>query len=289
MENRAIEVKGIKIKISERASEDYISLTDMGASGSQRPALVIANWIRNKDTIEFLGLWEQLFNPNFKVLEFEDFMRQAGSNKFAISPQDWIAKTNAIGLVSKSGRGGGTYGHRDIAFEFGAHISPTFRLLLIREFQRLKQQESERLNQEWEVRRVLAKVNYGLHTHYVKSQLIDRWDVAKVNEALVYASEADLLNLALFGCTAQQWRTINPELVAKGLNIRDAATLHELTVLSNIESYNAILLRNGVTSEFRLRELQRTAEQQLTIFEEINKFALEQLQSPHLKLLPPEE
>ncbi|MFN4254827.1 MAG: KilA-N domain-containing protein [Saprospiraceae bacterium] len=280
-QGRSIEVKGVTIRTAEHATEDFISLTDM-ASGSNRPALVIANWLRNRDTIEFLGLWEQLFNPDFKVLEFEDIFNQTGSNRFALSPQDWIQRTNAIGLVSKSGRGGGTYGHRDIAFEFGAYISPAFKLLLIREFQRMKQQELAGSNQDWEVRRLLSKVNYGLHAHFVKTELIERWDVEKTAEALVYASEADLLNLALFGRTAKQWREENPALAAKNLNIRDAASLHELTVLSNLESYNSILLRNGVSKEMRLQELHRTARQQLQVFEEMNQFALEKLKSPRL-------
>lgn len=283
MKNRTIEVNGLKIRLADRQDEDFISLTDM-AAGTLRPALVIANWLRNKDTVEFLGLWERLFNPDFKVLEFEDFMAQAGSNRFAISPQDWVAKTGAIGIVSKSGRGGGTFAHRDIAFEFGAHISSSFKLLLIREFQRLKAAEAAALNQDWTVRRMLSKVNFRLHTEAIKTNIIERWDVWKHEQALVFASEGDILNLALFGITAKDWRELNPDLAAKNLNIRDLANLHELTVLSNLESYNSILLEKGVGKEQRLAELHRTAQQQLRVFEEMNQFALEKLQSPNLQL-----
>lgn len=283
MKQQELEVSGLKIRLEKRQDADFISLTDM-ARGSIRPALVIANWIRNKDTVEFLGLWERLFNPDFKVFEFEDLLSQAGANRFAISPQDWIARTGAVGIASKSGKGGGTFAHQDIAFEFGAHISPSFKLLLIREFQRLKNEEAGRLSQDWTVRRLLSKVNFDLHSNAVKSHLIERWDVRKHEEALVYASEADLLNMAVFGMTARDWRELNPDLAAKNLNVRDTATLHELTVLSNLESYNSILLRNRASKEGRLSELRRTAEQQLRVFEEMNRFSLEQLQSPHLKL-----
>lgn len=272
-----IEVKGSKVKIlTHDDGEDYISLTDI-VSGFDDGHDLIKNWLRSRATVDFLGVWERLYNAGFNWVEFDLIRAEAGSNAFRLSVQKWTEQTGAVGIRASTGRYGGTWAHRDIAIHFCTWLNPEYYLLLVREFQRLKELESAAHNLEWKVRRELSKVNYTLHTEAVRSEIIERWNVRPSEEWLHYASEADLLNLALFGLTAAQWRESNPEAAAKNLNLRDAATLHELTVLSNLESYNAILLRNGLPKDARFLELQRTARQQLEIFESMAKFPVGQL------------
>jgi len=250
---RTISVKGTRVSIVTRLEEDYISLTDMLKHFGDES--VLYNWLRNRNTIEFLGIWELLYNPNFKPLEFERFKRQAGLNSFALSPKKWIEATGAVGIYAKSGRGGGTYAHRDIAFEFGSWLSPEFKLYLIKEFQRLKDEEARVNALEWSFQRTLAKVNYRIHTDAIKEHLIPlRLTPAQTN--VVYANEADLLNMALFGVTAAQWRQANPE---QNGNIRDGATLEQLVVLSNLESINAVFIHQQLSAPERLIQLNAIA------------------------------
>jgi len=216
--------------------------------------------MRTRSAIEFCGLWEQLNNPYFKSIEFDAFKNQSGANSFALTPQKWIEATNAVGIISKSGRYGGTYAHRDIAFEFATWISAEFKFYLINEFQRLKKQESNRQNLEWNLQRTLAKVNYSIHTDAIKERLIPE-KLSKQQISFVYASEADMLNMALFGKTAAEWRNENPEV--KG-NIRDQATLEQLVVLSNLESINAVLIHQSLSQSERLKQLNQIAISQMT-------------------------
>jgi hypothetical protein len=253
MKNRIINVKGAEVTIVTRQEQDYISLTDMMKNFGDES--ILYNWLRNRNTIEFLGIWEQLYNVNFKPLEFDRFKSQAGLNSFALSPKKWIEATGAIGLYAKAGRGGGTYAHRDIAFEFGSWLSPEFKLYLIKEFQRLKDEESRATSLEWNFQRTLAKVNYKIHTDAIKERLIPpRLTVAQTS--IIYASEADLLNVALFGITAAQWRQANPDQTG---NMRDAATLEQLVVLSNLESINAVLIHQSLAGPERLVQLNAIA------------------------------
>jgi hypothetical protein len=262
MKNRTISVKGSEITISRKEREDYISLTDIAKyRNSSEPFAIINNWMRSRSTIELLGLWEQLSNPVFKPLEFERFKNEAGSNYFVLSPQRWIEATNAIGLVCKSGRYGGTFAHKDIAFEFASWISVEFKLYLIKEFQRLQQEEFNQNHLEWNVSRTIAKVNYLIHTDAIKANLIPP-DLKKSKQKFIYADEADLLNLALFGQTASAWKAEHPE--HKG-NMRDYATLEQLVVLSNLESFNAELIKIGMNAEERLRKLNSTAIEQMKV------------------------
>ena len=225
----------------------------------------IRNWMRNRNTVEFLGIWEQLYNPNFKGVEFDTFKKEAGLNSFNLTPKKWIEATDAIGIVSKSGRQGGTYAHRDIAFEFGAWISPMFKLLLIKEFQRLKEIEANQFNLEWDVKRILSKINYHIHTDAVKNHIIPSSNYAKNSEWLAYAEEADVLNVALFGYTAKQWREANPQQTLEGKNMRDFASINKLTVLSNLESFNSELIKSKLDKQTRFNNLYRIAKQQLEI------------------------
>lgn len=241
-------------------NEDYISLTDIARYASTEPFSVINNWLRNKDTISFLGLWEQLNNPNFKPIEFERFKNAAGANAFTLSPQKWINATNAIGIISKSGRYGGTYAHKDIAFEFASWVSPEFKLYVIQDYQRLKSEESHRYALDWNVKRLLTKANYKIHTEAIKQNLIPP-NVTKAQQGYIYASEADMLNVALFGKTAADWRNENPD--KKGENIRDYATIEQLLVLSNLENTNALLIEQGISQGERLKQLNTIAIQQL--------------------------
>lgn len=241
-------------------NEDYISLTDIARYASTEPFSVINNWLRNKDTISFLGLWEQLNNPNFKPIEFERFKNAAGANAFTLSPQKWINATNAIGIISKSGRYGGTYAHKDIAFEFASWVSPEFKLYVIQDYQRLKSEESHRYALDWNVKRLLTKANYKIHTDAIKQNLIPP-NVTKAQQGYIYASEADMLNVALFGKTAADWRNENPD--KKGENIRDYATIEQLLVLSNLENTNALLIEQGISQGERLKQLNTIAIQQL--------------------------
>lgn len=254
---RKINVSNTEISVLRVGDEDYISLTDMiqNLEGDDH----IRNWMRNRDTVEFLGLWEQMNNPNFKPVEFDGFRKQAGLHSFTLTPKKWADATGAIGIVSKSGRGGGTYAHKDLAFEFGTWLSPAFKLYLIKEYQRLKEIETNQYNLEWDVRRMLSKTNYQVHTDAVKDKLVPKvhW-----NKGLFYADEADLLNVALFGQTAKQWRDANPERAAKGENIRDTASINELIIISNLESYNATLIHEGLEKKDRFLKLQNMAQSQ---------------------------
>ena len=248
-----IEVENKLISIVKQDTQDYISLTDMvrGEEGSDH----IRNWMRNRNTVEFIGLWETLYNPNFKGVEFDTFRKEAGLNSFNLTPRKWIKATNAIGIISKSGRNGGTYAHKDLAFEFGSWISPMFKLLLIKEYQRLKEIESNQYNLEWNVKRILTKTNYQIHTDAVRDCILPERNYDKDKEWLIYAEEADLLNVALFECTAKDWREANTDKAKKGLNIRDFASINELVVLSNLENINSIFIRNKIDKTERYGQL----------------------------------
>lgn len=248
---RQITVKGNAISVIKKGEEDFISLTDMVRQYEDGLSL-IEKWLRNKNTIEFLGIWEKLNNPNFNSPEFEGIMREAGLNRFTISVKKWVDKTNGIGLVAKTGRfNSGTYAQKDIAFEFGSWLSAEFKLYLIKEFQRLKNEENDRLKLDWDLQRTLAKVNYRIHTDAIKETLIPP-QLTGYQINLVYATEADLLNAALFGKTAAEWRSENP---GKDGNIRDYASLEQLVVLSNLESLNSVLIRQGLSQSDRLKQL----------------------------------
>ncbi|MDO8988704.1 MAG: KilA-N domain-containing protein [Sideroxyarcus sp.] len=254
MKNRVITVHGADVSIATRHEQDYISLTDMVKKFDGGSAL-IEQWLKNKDTVLFLGVWEQLNNPGFNSLEFEGIKNEAGRNSFFLSAKKWIDATGAIGLHAKAGRYGGTYAHRDIAFEFGSWLSPEFKLYLIKEFQRLKDEEASSQSLEWSFQRTLSKVNYKIHTNAIKERLIPpRLTMAQTS--VIYASEADLLNVALFGLTAAQWRQANPDLAG---NMRDFATLEQLVVLSNLESINAVLIHQGLEQSVRLTQLNNIA------------------------------
>ena len=261
MKNQKIEVKGIEIVVYSKKDDDYISLTDIARyKNPTAPKDVVKNWMRTRSTIEFIGLWEKIHNPNFKGVEFDSFLFQAGSNSFVLSPSKWIEATDAIGIVSKAGSGGGTFAHRDIAFEFASWISAEFKLYLIVEFQKLKNEENNRLRLEWNLQRTLAKINYRIHTDAIKENLIPA-ELSKSQISRVYATEADILNMALFGKTAKQWRDENPD--SDG-NIRDFATIEQLVILSNMESINAILIGQELSQSIRLRQLNAIAITQMT-------------------------
>ena len=262
MAKQKIKVKGTEIVIFSQKKKDYISLTDIAKhKNPEAPRDIIKNWIRTRSTIEFIGIWEQIHNPNFKQVEFDLFKNEAGSNAFVLSPQKWIDATDAIGIISKSGRYGGTYAHQDIAFEFASWISAEFKLYLLKEFQRLKQAEIDQKKLEWNVSRTLAKVNYLIHTDAIKENLIPE-NISASKRKFVYADEADLLNIALFGKTAKEWREKYPDL--KG-NVRDYATLEQLVVLSNMESYNSELIKMQIPSDNRLKRLNKIAIDQMKI------------------------
>jgi hypothetical protein len=262
MSKSSITVQGTEIAIYSISQSDYISLTDIAKyRNNDAPADVVKNWLRSRSTIEFLGLWEKLNNPDFKLVEFDQFRTEAGSNYFVLSPKKWIDTTHAIGLTSKSGKYGGTFAHQDIAFEFASWISAELKLYILKEFQRLKQEEIQQKRLEWSVSRTIAKVNYVIHTDAVKTHLIPE-DITKHRKKFIYADEADILNIALFGKTAQEWRAENPE--NKG-NIRDNATLEQLVVLSNLESYNSELIKQAMPSEKRLKQLNRLAIDQMQV------------------------
>jgi hypothetical protein len=248
-----IEVKGTAITILKEGEHDFISLTDM--LKAKDGDFFISDWLRNRNTVEFLGVWESVYNPNFNYGEFAIIKSQAGLNSYKISVKEWVEKTNAIGLKATAGRYGGTYAHADIAFEFGMWISAEFKIYLIKEFQRLKSDENDRLKLEWNLQRTLAKVNYHIHTDAIKENLIPK-ELSKSQTSFVYATEADLLNAALFGITAKQWRDAN--LKAEG-NIRDMATIEQLVVLSNLESINAVLIHQGLGQSERLIQLNKIA------------------------------
>ncbi|MCF8302143.1 MAG: KilA-N domain-containing protein [Bacteroidales bacterium] len=251
-----INVKDTQVSLLRRADADYISLTDIAKYRNRvEPFSIINNWMRTRSTIEFIGLWETLNNPVFKPIEFERFRIESGSNYFVLSPKRWIESTNAKGIIVKSGRYGGTFAHKDIAFEFASWISSEFKLYLITEFQRLKEEETDRLKLEWDLQRTISKVNYRIHTDAIKENLIPP-ELSKNQINFVYANEADMLNMAMFGKTAKQWRDENPD--AQG-NIRDQATIEQLVVLSNLESINAVLIRQEIPQNQRLEQLNQIA------------------------------
>jgi len=251
-----ITVQNAEITFLNKEIGEYISLTDIAKyRNSLEPFSIINNWMRSRSTIEFLGLWEKLNNPYFKPIEFERFRSEAGSNYFVLSPQRWIEATKATGIISKAGRYGGTFAHNDIAFEFASWISSEFKLYLITEFKRLKQEESNKLQMEWNLQRTISKINYKIHTDAIKENLIPQ-EITKQQTSIIYANEADLLNVALFGITAKEWRDKNPD---KTENIRDFATLEQLVVLSNLESINALLIQQNLSQGERLMQLNKIA------------------------------
>ena len=247
---------------------DYISLTDMVKANDEED--LIRNWMRNKNTLEYLGVWESLNNPNFKGVEFDTFMKEAGLNRFNMTPRKWIEATNAIGIVSKAGRNGGTFAHKDIAFNFGMWISPTFQLYIVKEYQRLKEQESDPLSLEWNAKRILSKTNYTLHTDAIKNVIIPKMDIEAIKHGIIYATEADMLNIILFGCKAKEWAQANPNLASKGVNIRETASINQLVVLSNMESANSEMIKQGVSRKQRFEILHKMAKEQLKVLDTNN-------------------
>ncbi len=261
-----IHANGIDIGIYTQDFEnEFISLTDIARYKSDDPTAVIQNWMRNRDVIEFLGLWETLHNPEFKPLEFEGFREQAGANAFTMSPRKWIEATNAIGIVSKSGRYGGTFAHSDIAMSFATWISPEFQLYIMKDYRRLKTDENSRLSLNWNLNREISRLNYRIHTDAIRDNLIPP-ELTPLQISFTYANEADMLNVVLFGKTAKQWKDENPS--AKG-NMRDEATLNQLLVLANLESYNAILINQGKNQRQRMELLRQLAVQQLRTLETV--------------------
>lgn len=265
----SILVQDIPVTVMSIDQRDYISLTDMAKARTDagRAADVIKNWLRARSTLEFLGTWEIMYNPDFKVVEFDHFKSEAGLHTFTLSAKEWIESTHAIGMYVQAGRYGGTYAHKDIAFEFGSAISPIFKLYLLKEYQRLKDEENDRLKLEWDAKRFLSKNNYLIHTDAIKNYVLPRSNHSKSTEWLVYADEADLLNVALFGCTAKEWRDANPVLAAKQ-NIRDFASIAQLTVLSNLETHNAEMIKQGIDKAERFDRLKQIAEYQLRVLTE---------------------
>ena len=258
-----INVQQTAITLLKVNEQDYISLTDIARHKSDAPTAVIGNWMRNRNTIEYLGIWETLYNPGFKPLEFDGFRKEAGLNAFTLSPQKWINTTGAIGIVSRSGRYGGTFAHKDIAFKFASWISVEFELYLVKEFQRLKEQEQAQIG--WNAKRELSKINYRIHTDAIKQNLIPQ-EITPAQASRIYANEADVLNMALFGMTALEWRDKHPDL--KG-NIRDYASINELICLSNMESLNAVFIQDGIPQRERLIRLNRIAIQQMQVLEDL--------------------
>jgi len=262
MANKIATIKVIdqNVSIFYKEDSDYISLTDIARTKNKNePKDVVKNWFRNRSTVEFLGLWERINNPNFKGVEFDPLFQEAGNNSFTLSPTKWIKTTNAIGIISKTGRGGGTFAHKDIAFEFASWISAEFKLYLIKEYQRLKEDENNRLNLNWNLQRTLSKINYRIHTDAIKENIVPNL-ISKSQTKFVYANEADLLNVALFGITAKQWKDANPTL--KG-NMRDDASIEQLVVLSNMESINALLIEQNMIQTERLIQLNKVAISQM--------------------------
>ena len=256
-------VQDTDITILQINENDYISLTDIAKFKTEDTFIVVCNWMRNRNTIEYLGIWESLYNPNFKPIEFDRFRKEAGLNAFTMSPKKWIETTNAIGIISKSGRYGGTYAHKDIAFKFASWISVEFELYVAKEFQRLKEEEQKQLG--WSVKRELAKLNYHIHTDAIKKNLIPK-EITPQQASMIYANEADVLNVALFGVTAKEWREANPDV--KG-NIRDYATINQLICLSNMENLNAVFINDNLPQRERLIKLNQIAIQQMSVLEDV--------------------
>lgn len=275
IKKETIEAKGFAIQIyTEDFQNDYISLTDIARYKNQyEPSDVIKNWMRRKDTIEFLGLWESMYNENFNSVEFDRIKSEAGYNSFTLSPKRWAETTGAIGIVAKSGRYGGAFAHSDIAFEFASWISAEFKMYVIKDYKRLKADENSKLSLPWNLHREISKINYTIHTDAIKTYLLA--DLTKEQLSYKYASEADMLNVALFNKRAKQWRDENPEL--KG-NMRDYASLNELLVLANMESYNAILIEKGMDQASRMMELRKLARTQLISLEKLNDSGIKSLE-----------
>lgn len=270
-----INANGVEISVASSNEADYISLTDIDKKRNPEfPADVVKNWLRSRSTIEFLGLWEKIYNPDFKLVEFDQFKNAAGENSFVLTPQKWISTTNAIGITSKSGRYGGTYAHSDIAFEFASWISPEFKLYIIKDYQRLKADESHAKSLDWNIKREITKSNYRIHADAIKENLIPNLTPQQI--ACKYASEADLINVALFGQTAKQWRNQHSE--SKG-NIRDEATIEQLIVLANLESLNAEYIREGISPAERLSKLNKIAIYQLNSLWNNSLKSIEKLKS----------
>ncbi|CAM3216626.1 KilA-N domain-containing protein [Streptobacillus ratti] len=270
-----IEAQGFSIQIyTEDFKNDYISLTDIAKyRNSDDPRFVIQNWMRNRNTLEFIGLWEALNNENFNRVQFDTFRNEAGLNRFTMTPQKWIESTNAIGIISKAGRYGGTYAHYDIAMEFASWLSPEFKLYIIQDYKRLKSDENSRLSLGWNLNREISKINYKIHTDAIKEYLLS--DLTSEQLSYKYASEADMLNVALFNKRAKQWRDENTEL--KG-NMRDYASLNELLVLANMESYNAVLIGKGMDLKERMIELRKLARTQLMSLEKHNESGIKRIE-----------
>ena len=264
MIKKEIIVDNTNITIVSINEDDYISLTDIAKYKSDDPIAVISNWMRNRNTVEYLGIWESLYNQDFKPLEFEGFRKQAGLNAFTLSPQKWVKTTNAIGIISKSGRYGGTYAHKDIAFKFASWISVEFELYIVKEFQRLKQEEQNKIG--WSAKRELARINYHIHTDAVRNKLVPT-EVSMSQKNTIYAEEADVLNVAIFGMTAKEWRESNPNLNG---NIRDYATVNELICISNMENINSVMINENVPQNERLEKLNKIAIHQMNILENCN-------------------
>lgn len=270
-----ISAKGFSIQVyTEDFKNDYISLTDIARyKNNEEPNVVVANWMRNYNTIEYLGIWERLNNLEFNPLEFEGFLKEAGSNAFTLSPQKWVNTTNAKGIYVKVGRGGGTFAHKDIAFKFASWISAEFELYIIKDYQRLKEDENSKLSLSWNLHREISKINYKIHTDAIKEYLLK--DLTNEQLSFKYASEADMLNVALFNKRAKEWREENPDL--KG-NIRDYASINELLVLANMESYNAVLISKGIEQKDRMMELRELARNQIVALEKINSETIKKLE-----------
>ena len=267
--NTILQIQDIPVSVVSLDNNDYICLTDMAKAkqGDARAADVIKNWIRTRSTLEFIGTWELLYNTHFKVVEFDHFKMQAGLPSFVLSVGEWIEKTKAIGFYVRSGRYGGTYAHKDIAFEFGSAISPVFKLYLIKEYQRLKEIESESNKLDWNVRRILTKENYLIQTDAIQQHIIPQSSLSKQKEWILYAEEADLLNVALFGYTAKQWRDANADLSNSNKNVRDFATINQLAVLSNLETHNAELIKHNIDKIERFNQLSAIANYQLNVLD----------------------
>jgi|UniRef100_UPI003566E89F kilA-N domain protein len=261
---KILKVQGIEIRLYQKKEEDYICLTDM--MKAKDGDFYITDWLRNRNTLAFLEVWESYNNPNFNYGEFAIIKNQSGLNSFKISVKEFVEKTNAIGIEAKAGRYGGTYAHKDIAFEFGMWISPDFKFFLIKDYQRLKEEETDRKGLEWDVKRVISKANYTIHTDAIQQYIIPHIGITQKKE-WIYANEADMLNIIIFGCTAKQWREANMDKHMKGENIRDMADINTLTILSNLESYNAILIKSGLSKKERAKILSQTYQDQKRILE----------------------
>lgn len=278
MKKVTLAIQGHHITMLE---DNFLSLTDISKKFSDRPEILIQNWLRNRNTVELMGLWETMHNARFNHIEFEVIRNKTGLNAFAMSVSDWVGSTQAIGIRATPGRYGGTYAHRDLALEYCSWLSPAFRLYMNQEFQRLKAQE----NPEWEVRRSLAKVNYELHAGAIRKHIVPAMKGSpRVAAITALTEEADMLNLAIFGITAAQWRSENPELVAKGMNIRDTADIYQLLVLANMESYNETLIHYQMSKEERFYELEKAAHRQLEALYNMNQLPVGLVQSPNLPL-----